>query len=162
MIADHADTYDGERVLWTGRPARFPVFDFVGILLTAVGIYCVAGAVFSIVSGVRNNNVRTVILASLIAVCVLAVVILRPVLRRATLRATRYLLTDSRIIVSSTDSGRRATVAHLRDLTPPILSIRDGSSIGTIKFEGSIVILLEIEHARQVHQLISAAQANGL
>jgi hypothetical protein len=156
MITDHADLYDGERVLWTGHPARFPVFDFVGILITAVGIYCVVGAYFTIVSGLRHGNTAQVILASLIALCALAVIIGRPILRRATLRTTRYLLTESRIIIGSTIEGRRATIVHLRDLTEPTLSIRDGASIGTIRFESSTVMLIEVEHARHVHHLLTS------
>jgi hypothetical protein len=52
-------------------------------------------------------------------------------------------------------------VAHLRDLSPPTLSLRDGTGIGTIRFESSAVVLLGIENARQVHHLIITAQADG-
>ena len=161
MKADQAETFDGERVLWIGQPARFPVFDVVGVLLTTVGIYCIAGAVFSIVAGVRDDNPITVVLAALIALCVLAVIIGRPLLRRANLRTTRYLLTESRIVVASTVAGGRALVANLRDLSAPTLSLRDGTGIGTIRFESSAVVLLGIENARQVHHLIITAQADG-
>lgn len=161
MKADQADTFDGERVLWVGQPARFPIFDVVGVLLTTVGIYCIAGAVFSIVSAARDGNLITVALAALIGLCVLAVIIGRPVLRRANLRTTQYLLTESRIVVASTVAGRRVLIAYLRDLSPPALSMRDSTGIGTIRFDGSTVVLLEIENARQVHHLIITAQADA-
>jgi hypothetical protein len=159
--ADQAETFDGERVLWIGQPARFPVFDVVGVLLTTVGIYCIAGAVFSIVAGIRNDNPITVVLAALIALCVLAVIVGRPLLRRASLRTTRYLLTESRIVVASTVADRRVLVSHLRDLSPPMLSLRSGTGIGTIRFDGSTVVLLEIDNAQQVHLLIITAQADA-
>jgi membrane protein implicated in regulation of membrane protease activity len=159
--ADQTETFDGERVLWIGQPARFPVFDVVGVLLTTVGIYCIAGAAFSIVAGVRDDNPITVVLATLIALCVLAVIIGRPLLRRAGLRTTQYLLTESRIVVASTVAGRRVLVAHLRDLPPPMLTARDSTDIGTIRFDGSNVTLLEIANARQVHHLIVTAQVDG-
>jgi hypothetical protein len=159
VTADQKDTFDGERVIWTGQPARFPIFDVVGVLLTGVGIYCVAGAVFSIVTGIRDGNTTTVVLASLIGACVIVVVVARPLLRRASLRTTRYLLTESRIVVGSTVADRRKLVAHLRDLAPPVLTMRNGTSIGTIRFDGSTVVLLEVENARQVHQLITSAQS---
>jgi membrane protein implicated in regulation of membrane protease activity len=159
--ADQTETFDGERVLWSGQPVRFPVFDVVGVLLTTVGIYCIAGAVFSIVAGIRDDNPITVVLAALIALCVLAVIIGRPLLRRSNLRTTRYVLTGSRIVVATTVAGRRVLVAHLRDLSPPMLSMRAGTGIGTIRFDGSTVVLLEIENARQVHHLIITAQADG-
>jgi hypothetical protein len=158
---DKADTFDGERVLWIGQPARFPIFDVVGVLVTAVGIYCVVGATFSIVAGVRDGNATTVVLAAFIALCVLCVVVGWPLLRRANLRSTQYLLTESRIVVCSTTTRRRTLIAHLRDLPPPTLSIRDGTSIGTIRFDGSTVVLLEVENARQVHQLITSTRADA-
>ncbi|MGH8881868.1 MAG: hypothetical protein ACRD0P_31725, partial [Stackebrandtia sp.] len=159
MTADQAETFDGERVLWVGQPARFPVFDVVGILLTAVGIYCFAGAVFTIIAGARDDDMTTVVLAVIIAACVVVVVIGRPLLRRSTLRTTRYLLTESRIVVASTDPHRRKVIASLHELSPPTLSLRDGSTVGTIRFDGSTVVLLEVANARQVHQLITSIQA---
>lgn len=161
MRADQPDTFDGERVLWAGQPVRFPIFDVVGVLVTGVGIYCLAGAVFSVVSGMRKGNTITVVLATMIGVCVLVVMIGRPVLRRASLRTTRYLLTESRIVVCSSVANRRILVAHLRNLSQPLLTIHNDSSVGTIKFDGSAVVLLEVENARQVHQLIIAVQANA-
>ena len=161
MRADQADTFDGERVLWTGQPARFPIFDVVGVLLTVVGIYCVAGATFSIVSAARDGDATTVVLAAFIALCVLCVVVGWPLLRRASLRTTQYLLTESRIIICSTTTNRRMLIVHLRDLAPPKLSIRDGSSVGTIRFDGSTVVLLEVENARQVYQLINTTQPDA-
>jgi hypothetical protein len=159
--ADQADTFDGERVLWIGQPARFPIFDVVGVLVTAVGIYCLAGATFTIVSGARGGDATTVVLAALIALCVLCVMVGRPLLRRANLRTTQYLLTESRIVICSTTTDRRTLIVYLRDLAPPRLSLRDGTSIGTIRFDGSPVVLLEVENARQVHQLIASAQADS-
>ena len=160
-MTEGQDAIGGERVLWAGQPSRFPIFDPLGVLLTTVGVYCVAGAMFTIVAGARAGNSVTVILAGLIALCVLAVVIGRPLLRRSALRATRYLLTDSRIVIRSSTRGRADQVAHLRDLSAPILNRRDGNGIGTIRFNGSPVVLLEIENARQVQQLIATAQADS-
>lgn len=161
MTTDQADTFDGERVLWAGQPARYPIFDVVGVLLTGVGIYCVGGAVFSIVTGIRDGHTTTVVLASLIGASVIVVVIARPLLRRSTLRTTRYLLTASRIVVGSALPDRRRIVANLRDLAPPELTLHNGTTIGTIRFDGSTVVLLEVENARLVHQLITSAQASG-
>lgn len=154
-----ADTFDGERVLWAGRPARFPIFDVVGILLTGVGIYCVAGAAFSIITGIRDGHPATVVLAAIIGTCVIVVVITRPLVRRANLRCTRYLLTESRIVVGSALPNRRRVVTNLRDLTPPELTLRSDTDIGTIRFDGSTVVLLDVENARHVHQMITSAQA---
>jgi hypothetical protein len=161
-VTEDGDTFDGERVLWSGQPTRFPIFDRVGVLLTAVGIYCLAGGAFTIVAGARAGNSTTVILAALMTTCVLVVVIGRPLLRRSTLRHTRYLLTRSRIAICSTVTARREQVAHLRDLSQPILSQRDGATTGTIRFDGSPMVLLEIENPRQVHQLITTAQADSV
>jgi len=144
-----------------GRPTRIPVFDLVGVLLTAVGAYCVAGATFAIVSGMRESNATTVILAVLVMVCVLAVMIGRPLLRRANLRGTEYLLTESRIIICRAKDHHRELAAYLVDLAPPRLSMRDGARTGTIRFSGSTIVLLEIENARQVHQLIASTQAEA-
>lgn len=154
------DTFDGERVLWVGRPVRWPIFDVIGVLLTAVGIYSIAGAVYAVVSGARDGNAMTITLAVLLGVCVLAVVIGRPVLRRASLRTTEYVLTESRIVVRSTNPRDRQVAARLRELGRPTLSMRDSDNTGTIRFDGSTVVLLEIENPRQVQQLIISAQAD--
>jgi len=161
VTANQADTFDGERVLWIGQPARIPIFDVVGVLVTAVGIYAIGGAVFTIIAGVRDDHPLTVILASVIAICVLVVLVGRPLLRRASLRTTRYLLTESRIVVGSTVPQRRKLVANLRELPMPMLSLRDGTNVGTIRFDGSSIVLLEVENARQVHQLITSTQADA-
>ena len=161
MTADQLDTFDGERVLWVGRPTRFPVFDVVGILLTAVGIYSIVGAAFAIASGIKDHHTMTVILAVLVVLCVLAVVIGRPLFRRSSLRSTQYVLTESRIVICSKGFGGRKQIVRLRDLDSPTLSMREGARTGTIRFDDSAVVLLEIENARQVHQLIASTQADA-
>lgn len=160
MTEDY-DAFGGERVLWSGQPTRSPVFDRVGVLLTLVGIYCVAGATFSIIAGAKAGSSATVILSVFIALCVLIAVIGRPLLRKANLRTTRYLLTESKIVISSTSADRTKQIVHLRELSAPRLSQRDGASTGTIRFEGSALVLLEIENARLVQQLITTAQADS-
>lgn len=161
MTADQPDTFDGERVLWVGRPTRFPVFDVVGILLTAVGIYSSVGAAFAIVAGIKDHHTMNVILAVLVVLCVLTVVIGRPLLRRVTLRSTEYVLTPSRIVICPNGTSGRKQIVRLSDLNPPTLSMSDGASTGTIRFDDSAVVLLEIDNARQVHQLITTTQADA-
>jgi hypothetical protein len=157
VVHEQDAAFRDERVLWTGRPTRYPVFDRVGVLLTVVGGYCLVGAAFSIVAGIRSSNSLVIILAALIALCVLIVVIGRILLRRTTLRSTSYRLTESQL-VSSTQRGHE--VANLRDLAPPTIHERDGSNTGTIRFEGSTIVLLEIDNVRLVHQLIKTARAD--
>jgi hypothetical protein len=157
VVQEQDAAFRDERVLWTGRPTRYPVFDRVGVLLTVVGGYCLAGAAFSIVAGARSRNSVVIILGAVIALSVLIVVIGRILLRRVTLRATSYRLTESQL-VSSTQRGRE--VVNLRDLPPPTMHERDGTNTGTIRFEGSTLVLLEIDNVRQVHQLITTARAD--
>ncbi len=160
-MAEDQDAFGGERVLWTGRPTRSPVFDRVDVLLTVVGIYCIAGATFSLITGSRAGESTTVILSALIILCVLIAVIGRSLLRRANLRTTCYLLTESRIVIRSTTSDRIRQVMRLRDLSPPQLTQRDDTSIGTIRFKGSTFVLLDVENPRLVQQLITTAQADA-
>jgi hypothetical protein len=160
-VAEDQDAFAGERVLWTGQPTRSPVFDRVGILLTVVGIYCIAGATFALISGAKSGNSTTVIFSVCIILCTLIAVIGRPLLRRANLRTTRYLLTESKIVISSTTSDRGTQVIHLRELSPPRLTQRGGASTGTIRFDGSTLALLEIENAKLVQQLITTARADA-
>lgn len=161
MTAERLDTFGGERVLWVGQPTRIPVFDAVGVVLTAVGVYCVAGATFAIVSGTRDGHATTVILAVLVIACVLAIVVGRPLLRRASLRGTEYLLTETRIVICSAKDHQRVLAAHLVDLSPPRLAMRDGARTGTIRFDSTTIVLLEIENPRQVQQLIATTQAEA-
>src|SRR5262249_52185974 len=124
-------------------------------------IYSIVGAAFAIVSGAKDHHTMTVILAVLVVLCVLTVVIGRPLLRRAGLRSTEYLLTESRIVIRSNGSSGRRQIVRLRDLEPPTLSMRDGARTGSIRFDDSAIVLLEIENARQVHQLITSTQADA-
>jgi hypothetical protein len=159
-VTEDRDAIGSERVLWTGQPTRSPIFDRVGVMLTLVGGYCIAGATYALITGIRSGNSATVILSLLIILCVLVAVIGRPLLRRATLRTTRYLLTDSKIVIGSTTSEQPRQIINLRDLSAPQLTQRDGATIGTIRFEDTAFTLLEIENARLVQQLITSAQAN--
>jgi hypothetical protein len=161
VAEDQDDAFGGERVLWTGQPTRSPVFDRVDVLLTLVGIYCIAGATYSLITGSRAGQSATVILSVFIILCVLIAVIGRPLLRRANLRTTCYLLTETRIVIRSTTSDRIRQAIHLRDLSPPQLTQRDDANIGTIRFKGSTLVLLEVENARLVQQLITTAQADA-
>jgi hypothetical protein len=130
------------------------------VLLTLVGIYCIAGATFALIAGIRSGNSGTVILSVLMILFVLLAVIGRPLLRRSNLRTTRYLLTESKIVIGSTTSEEPRQVIPLRDLSAPQLTQRDGASTGTIRFQGTGFVLLEIENAQLVNQLITGAQAN--
>lgn len=104
----------------------------------------------------------------------------RLIVRYMSLRGSRYQSTDRRVIVNSTVLGRRRVQsAYLKDLPPPMVAGRDGP-VATIKFGDSTLlgdvmaasalgssssraaappVLVEVDGARQVRDIIAAAQA---
>ncbi len=184
MTDDVGDLYPGERVLWTGGPARFPVFNRADILFVPFSLLWGGFAIFWEIRAASFGGPPFFLLVGGVFVLLgLYLIAGRLVVRALALRATHYVITDRRVIVRSAVFGRRRErSAYLKNLPPPVLSSRAGP-VGTIKFGESTFlgdlmaeqghsfsmgrgiagppppVLTEIEGAREVRDLIATAQA---
>lgn len=186
MTHDLGDLYPNERVLWTGSPTRFPIFNRADLLLVPFSILWFGLLTFMMANAAGSDVPGPIqpflIFGGLFVVIGLYLVFGRFILRRLSLRNTHYVVTDRRVIANWTVLGRRRQqTAYLKDLPPPIITGRD-LSVGTIKFgdssfmdelmaEAKFVpgsrppavrpVLVEVAGARQVRDLIATAQARS-
>lgn len=165
--------FHGERVLWVGSPARFPVLDRVGKVLLGVGVVYGVAVVLLVIAIVRAGNLPMLLLGGLFVVCVLSVILVVFLQRRSGLRSTRYLVTDRRVIVTSKWFGQaKVRTAALGDLGLPVVVAAEGATVGTIRLgstsglTGAVVVRIspivfrEVEDARRVRAIILAAQGD--
>jgi hypothetical protein len=172
----------GERLLWTGRPARYPFFDATDLVLVPFSLLWCGFTVFW-EYGVLHSGGPTffVLVGAAFILYGLHLVVGRLVVRALRLRSTRYTLTDRRLIESADRPRTRTTETYLRHRPPPGERTRPSEPIGSVAF-GTFPgvsdamaeagggkprglaprrpVLREIEHPEQVRNLITTAQAN--
>ncbi len=171
----------GERLLWTGRPARYPVFDATDVALVPFSLLWCGFAVFWEYGALHGGAPAFFVLWGVpFILSGLYLVVGRLVVRALRLRSTRYVLTSRRLVESADRPRTWTTETYLRDLPPPVVRTRPSERIGSLAF-GTFPgltdtlaeaggnwrslapqrpVLREIEHPEQVRDLIAAAQAN--
>ncbi len=152
-----------ERVLWTGAPQRVPLFEPFDRI--AIPIQAIVVAVAVIIAVVNAGRPMAIFVWLFVAVGVLAVPA-RMIARRRTARASRYTVTDQRLIVQTRD---REFSEYLRDLLPPALHTHNDGT-GTIVFSAGRLVpagqpktghrftLWGIPDAQRVRDIIVRAQ----
>jgi hypothetical protein len=173
----------GERVLWTGKPKRFPFFRPEDkIFVPASLVWC---AVLGwAVSRNLTDDASPVVLAvfGLFAVLGLWVLFGRLILRRLALKGAEYTVTSERAVVTTTVLGfRREKSTGYRELEPPTV-VGEVDGVGTVLFGDrsyfELILAafrgrartqpkrpLELRHVdlpAQVRDLVSAAMAGKL
>lgn len=172
------DLLPAERLLWTGSPVRFPVFDATDLVAVPFSIMWCGFAVFWEVTVIRTNGPSFLVLWGLMFVLVgLYFVAGRLIVRWLTLRGTEYAVTDQRVVVHSSVLGiDRERSEYLTNLEPPTLR-ESANGAGTIRFGSSSgyppmfharwpaqksgIQLREIENARFVRDTIAKARAGS-
>jgi FlaA1/EpsC-like NDP-sugar epimerase len=168
----------GEQVLWVGSPVRFPVLDRAGKIVLGVGVgYAIAVALFVVVR-TSDRGPSSLMFVATFFVCVLILVAVVFRQRRSGLRSARYLVTDKRIVVTSTWFGQQMVrSATLDELAPPVAVVSGESTIGTIRFgktfslsilaaaisslgQRTPLVLREIHDVARVRHIIAAAQTH--
>ena len=171
-------SFQDERVLWVGAPARVRVLDRVGKawlgFAVFYGIVCVTSVLYALLSG----HVNSLPLTGLFTVCVVILLVAAFAQLHASRRTARYVVTERRIVATSKWFGQdKIQSVALRDLGAPVVSDSDGS-IGTIRFGHTPVIeamntavsswgqkvplvLWDIEDAQRVHEIIITAKADS-
>lgn len=168
------DLLPSERVLWTGKPARFPLLDRGAVLLVPFGLVWLGFVVLFWVRASPQGVMRLAV--PVVLVLGLGSVLWQTFHPRLVLTSAEYTVTDQRVITTSRVLGRyREQSAYLTDLPPATLFERDGG-VGTIRFgdSGSLADLFpsrkdgesrppfalrEIENAREVRDTIANARA---
>ncbi|MCP3802327.1 hypothetical protein NLX83_23940 [Allokutzneria sp. A3M-2-11 16] len=142
----------GERVLWTGRPVRFPGFVILDVLIAPLGVATLVYSGF-VLRDLYLDGAAPMHFAALLAAQIACVflVVGRPIVRHLDLRGTTYVVTAHRVIVASTPNLTRSVrTAYHSDLDAPQLSRRfDGS--GTINF-GDTFGHGELRHWELIHE----------
>jgi hypothetical protein len=119
----------GERILWEGRPLRYPLFRLGDVLLVPFSVLWCGFAVFWEI-GVLADGAPIVFRVWGVPFVALGLYFVagRFVVRAVASRRTRYTITSSRILVHGGWSGGRLTTAYLKSLPPPVITERpDGS-----------------------------------
>lgn len=169
----------GERLLWTGRPARYPVFDAADVVLVPFSLLVCGFAVFWEYETLHGDNAFIALWGVPFILMGLHLVVGRLVVRALRLRSTRYALTNRRLVESADRPRAWTTETYLRDLPPPVVRTKPREQIGSLAFgtfpgladamteldnRRSVAprrpVLREIERPEQVRDLIAAAQAN--
>src|SRR5438045_244159 len=134
-VYDDLHLVAGERLLWSGTPARHPVFDSADFAAVPVSLAWCGFAVFW-ESGVMSSGapVFMQIWGIPFVLVGLYLVVGRLVVRRLQMRSTTYAVTDRRVIETVRRPRLRVTEAYLRDLPPPVTKIRDDGTVGSIAF----------------------------
>lgn len=171
-------SFQDERVLWVGAPARVRVLDRVGKawlgFAVFYGVVCVTSVLYALLSG----HVNSLPMTALFTVVMVVLIVAAFAQLHASRRTARYVVTERRIVATSKWFGQdKAQSVALRDLGAPVVSNPDGS-IGTIRFGHTPVIdavntavsslgqkvplvLWDIEDARRVRDIIVAAQGGS-
>ncbi|TCO55102.1 hypothetical protein [Actinocrispum wychmicini] len=176
------DLYEGERVLWTGSPSRYPIFNRGDIFLVPFSIVWCGFAIFWETTAARTGAPPFFLLfGGFFVLAGLYLVVGRLIARYLFLLGSDYLVTDRRVTVSTIVLGRRRVRSvYLKDLPPPMISAERGP-VGTIKFGDSTFVseiiaarregflgrrtvapwptLVQVHSAREVRDIIAAIQA---
>jgi hypothetical protein len=178
---DLGDLYPNERLLWTGLPQRYPIFNSSDVFLVPFSLLWGGFAIFWETSAVLSDEPPFMLLfGGFFVVAGLYFMVGRLIVRHLFLRSSRYQITNRRVIISSNVLGRRRVQSvYLKDLPPPVIANRNGP-VGTIKFGNSTLLddvkaaqanglailrdagsptLVEVDGARQVRDIIASAQA---
>lgn len=170
-----------EELLWSGEPVRHPVFTYVDILLVPFSLLWAGFAVYWELGVLASDAPLLMGLWGVPFVLIgIYIVIGRFVVRGLRSRATRYAVTNRRVIETVSWPRRRVTEAYLRDLPPPVIDDNDDGTHGSIAF-GSFpdfqqsmsdamghheprlgprpIVLRDIPSPRRVYDLITEAQS---
>jgi hypothetical protein len=150
--------FPAERVLWSGAPIRFPLFDFRDWLFLPLGLLCVAEAAFNEIEALRATAGELIgVWRGFFALVGLYLILGRLVMRQYATRSARYTVTNRRIIVDSNVLGRKTNrFRYLSELGAPMCRIgRNG--VGNIRF-GRSERLVGVSDAHTVCKLIAEAQ----
>jgi hypothetical protein len=170
-----------EKLLWSGKPERHPVFTYVDILLVPFSLLWAGFAVFWELDVIASDGPLFMRLWGIPFLLVgLYIVAGRFLVRVLRSRTTRYVVTNRRVIETVSWPRRRVTEAYLRDLPPPVMDHTDDGARGSVAF-GSFpgflqsvtdamayhdprlgprpIVLRDIPRPRRVYDLITEAQS---
>lgn len=173
-----------ERVLWTGSPVRYPLFDRADLLRVPFLIIWFGFGIFweygvttmtTVEGGPRYGPFFRILGAAILAIGVCSVVG-KLVADQVRLRHTVYTLTDRSVAVKWTIFGAvRSNTRKLRDLGTPRLT-ESSNGVGTIRFGRNDIMFMgtgrrmggllpitlrEIEDARLVLAAVDQARTNS-
>jgi hypothetical protein len=150
--------FPAERVLWSGAPVRFPLFDVRDVVFWPLGVLSGLAAVYDEIAMAQATSTQFVLAwRCLFALVGLYLVVGRVAWRQFLTRSAQYTVTNRRIIVDANVLGRKMNHSrYLSELGEP--TCREGrNGIGTIRFSFS-ERLVGIRGVRAVCALISEAQ----
>ena len=127
-----------EHVLWSGSPARYPVFDRQDAVLIPFSIFWFGFAIFWETTAVKSGAPFVFDVWGVpFLVIGLYMSIGRLVVRQIMLRSAVYTVTNLRIIMRWTGlANQRERSRYLEHLEPPVL-VESDDGVGTIRF-GSV------------------------
>jgi hypothetical protein len=173
-MGDSDGLFRDERVLWKGTPAVFRVRDPVSKMLLGIGVFygLFPAAVMAVaVAGGNGWPVLTLLGVFVVGWLTFTVALF------VQWRSAWYLITDRRIVVASRWLWRdRVRSTDLRTLAPPVVSVPEGSTTGTIMFGDPVdigvviealfsygqrvpLVLRDVEDVRRVRDIVTSALA---
>jgi hypothetical protein len=185
MTSHLGELYRGERVLWTGSPRRYPLFERRDIVSIPLGLVFFVGFALVVRRFPYPGGEEMMVWVSWGFIAVGVYWAISPIIaRNLYLRRAQYRITTQRVIVDSTIFGRRNVHSvYLKDLPPPLVrhAREPGSpdgTVGTIVFGNSSPrdyvtitrygihienpeqppVLIEVEDVQRVRDLIVSAQ----
>jgi len=174
-VYDDVNLRHGERLLWSGRPQRYPFFvrqDILGVPFSLVWLGFVSFWLYSV--WVMDGPGLFKIWGIPFVLFGIFQAFVRPVVRWMQLRATRYAVTSLRVIEIVDRPWSKRTEHYLRDLPPPIH--RGEGMVGSVAFgefpgfyEAAFgtarrgeakqrLVLREIPQPRNLRDIIASAQ----
>jgi hypothetical protein len=128
-----AELEPSERVLWTGKPVRPPLFEPFDLVVAPVTILT-AGVLLWLSQATVSAGVIHTIWSWAVIVFAAYNVVGRPIVRWLTLRGTSYTVTDRRILHEIKVLGLTQRKGHyFRALPPPTVVERSGGR-GDVRF----------------------------
>lgn len=180
------DLAPGERIVWSGRPERYRLLRPVDALLIPFSVILGGFAIFWEWAALASGAPFFFWIWGVPFVAIgLYLIFFRFIVRARSLRATRYLVTNARVILFGGLTGRTRAEAWLTQLSPPIIKERADAS-GDLAF-GSFTppfafsgrrgwpawgpswgpdpllppVFRGVEQVRRVRDLVASAQASA-
>jgi hypothetical protein len=157
-----------ERVLWSGKPVRWPFFDPSDLVVAPLSILAVPVLLWLGWATSDGSAFGTIWRWGVVAIGVYNV-IGRPILRWLVLRGTTYTVTDRRVLVETRTFGLTLRSSHEMGKLPPLKIVERRDGTGDLRFSGyrwhrgplsveystrGSLVLRAIEEPRRVADLI--------
>jgi hypothetical protein len=134
MSTDSTDLLPGERIVWSGEPSRHRLLRPEDALLIPFSLVWGGFAIFwetSVLGDMGAGNGPPVFFALWgvpFVILGLYFIVGRFIVRKMSLSQTRYVITDSRIVIRGGVTGGRLHTSYLASLAPPVIKeYSDGS-----------------------------------